>query len=164
MLWLNETDVALMPQQPLMSNSKYEVRVLMDSLRDLRGNTYVDSTSALQFETLDLRTTGVIEGTVVDEQQHIGEGAVYIFASSVGVEPERRKTIRLESPGAFRMEHLIEGKYVIEGFRDADNSGRYSYGRPFPFIPAERFAMYPDTVKIRARWGIEGVLLKFKQR
>ena len=26
--------------------------------------------------------------------------------------------------------------------------------------PSERFGVYQDTVKVRARWGIEGVILK----
>ena len=162
MRWLDATDVALFPEQPLMSKAWYEVRIILDSLRDRWGNEYTDSTFVLRFETLDLRTTGVIEGAVVDEQEQRGEGAVYISASSIDVKPKWEKTIRLESTGTFTVEQLVEGKYVIKGFRDADGSGSYSYGLPFPFVPAERFAVYTDTVKVRARWGIEGVLLKFK--
>ncbi len=126
MRWLNATDVALFPEQPLMSKACYEVRIILDSLRDRWGNGYTDSTFVLRFETLDLRTTGVIEGAVVDEPQHKGKGPVYISASSIDVKPKWEKTVRLESPGAFMMEQLVEGRYVIKGFRDADGSGSYS--------------------------------------
>ena len=105
----------------------------------------------------------MVDGTVVDDAGPKGIGRVMVTASSVDLNPQRQKTIRLDRPGKFEMEQLVEGKYVISGYRDADSSGTYSYGLPHPFVPSERFAVYPDTVKVRARWGVEGIVLRFKK-
>ena len=51
---------------------------------------------------------------------------------------------------------LLPGHYFLDCFRDSDGNGRYSYGHTFPFVPAERFAVYPDTVVLRSRWPNEG--------
>ena len=68
----------------------------------------------------------------------------------------------MEQPGAFVLDRLVEGKYVLSAFRDADSSGTYTYGLPYPFAPSERFVVYPDTVKVRARWDVEGVAIRFR--
>jgi uncharacterized protein (DUF2141 family) len=62
---------------------------------------------------------------------------------------------------SFLVRNLFEGKYTIQAYRDEDGNGEYSPGLPHPFRPSERFAVYPDTVKVRARWSMEGVILKF---
>jgi len=68
--------------------------------------------------------------------------------------------ITVPKGSVFGFRELMEGKYRIDGFRDEDGNGAYSPGVPYPFKPAERFGAYQDTVKVRARWGIEGVILK----
>jgi hypothetical protein len=160
--WLDAVDVWVIPRKPLQSKAWYRLNVVMGSVQDFLGNGYRDSTFKVRFETLDLRSTGVVEGTVVDENQKKGKGRVFLTASSIDVKPVREQTIVLNGPGNFRMDRLVEGKYVLQGFRDADSSGNYSFGRPYPYIPSERFAVYPDTLKVRARWSVGGVVLKFK--
>jgi hypothetical protein len=51
---------------------------------------------------------------------------------------------------------MLPGSYTIELYRDEDGNGRFNYGGILPFQPAERFWIYPDTIKIRARWPNEG--------
>jgi hypothetical protein len=106
---------------------------------------------------MDLRTTGTIDGTVLDVPS---AGPAVITAHSVDMTPPRSTTVTVQKGNTFSMKELLEGKYRIDGYRDEDGNGRYSPGRPHPFTPSERFGVYQDTVKVRARWGIEGVLLK----
>ncbi len=160
--WYGLAGVTLVTRTPLWSKAWYQLTVVMDSLRDSKGNGYRDSTYRLNFQTLDLRTTGIIDGSVEDDAGAKGRGDVVVTASSIDLSPRRQKTVRLAKPGKFEMDQLVEGKYVISGYRDADSSGTYSYGLPYPFVPSERFAVYPDTVKVRARWGVEGVVVRFK--
>ena len=37
----------------------------------------------------------------------------------------------------------------------------YFSGTWQPYQRAARFAFYPDSVEVRARWDIEGILIKF---
>ncbi len=91
-----------------------------------------------------------------------GAGRIAVTVASVDATDVRRKSLSLPAPGGFILDQLPEGKYLLSAFRDADDSGTYSYGLPFPFKPAERFAVYQDSVKVRARWGVEGVVIPLK--
>jgi hypothetical protein len=160
--WLNATNVKLVPASPLKTKAWYQIRMTMDSIRDYGGNRWKDSVWAVRFQALDLRTTGTVEGVVLDEAKEGGRGPIYVTAASTNANQPLEKTISLSKPGSFRIEQLPEGNYTFRGFRDADSSGSYSYGRPYPFIPSEHFAVASDTVKVRARWGVEGVVLKLR--
>jgi hypothetical protein len=159
--WLGATDALIRFERSLLTHAWYTLRVALDSVRDHTGNTYEDTTAVLRFQTLDLRTTGTIEGILTDEVA--GEVApYYITAASVGATPEVRRTIRIAQPGAYGIDRLPEGRYTLEAFVDSDGSGSYSYGLPFPFVPSERFAVNPDTLRVRARWSVEGVAIRLK--
>jgi hypothetical protein len=67
----------------------------------------------------------------------------------------------LNREGGFKIDRLVEGKYLLDAFRDADRPGHYSPGLPYPFVTSERFTVAPDTIKVRARWSVEGAWLKF---
>lgn len=156
--WLSPTDIILAPRQFLMFKAWYALSVRMDSVVDLAGNRYRDSLYTLRFQTLDLRTTGTIEGVVIDQRHGSAEGPTYVNVAGVG--GGRQKSIRLAQPGRFSFDQLPQGAYIISCFVDRDSSGTYSFGSPYPFIPSERFGVCPDTVKVRARWGVEGVEVK----
>jgi hypothetical protein len=155
--WLGPADLALIFAVPLKSRSWYAVNVILDSLRDLRGNVRRDSTRRVRFETLDMKSTGTIEGWVRDSSR--GKGEYVVIAKGVGVPDPIEQRVRLEHAGAFQLKDLPEGLYAVWGFKDTDGSGVYSPGLPFPFLPSEPFAVLADTLKVRARWGVEGVAL-----
>ncbi len=138
----------------------HEIRVTPDSLRDLRGHARRDSTRRIRFETLDMKRTGSIEGWVRDSVQ--GNGRYVIIARSTGTQAGVERRTVLERAGQYQMTGLPEGMYAVWAFRDADSSGVYSAGRPFPFRPSEPFIVLPETVKVRARWGVEGAGLDFR--
>ena len=158
--WTGPASFALIPRGPLRSNAWYTLRVAMDSVRSLTGRTYRDSTFRFRFQTVDLRGTGSIAGVVRDPKN--GKGEIVLTASSINLVPPRSSTVRLGSPGPFALEELPEGKYTISAFRDSAGKGVYAFGRPAPFHPSDRFTVYPATIRVRARWGVEGVLVKFR--
>ena len=154
--WLSPIRLLARPKKVFPANTFYEIRVAMDSVRDFSGNAYADSLLVLKFRTFDLKKAGEIEGLAKDGDDS-GKGPLYVTATGVGFSWQER--IRLGAPGSFRFGNLPEGRYLLSLFRDADSSGRYSSGLPFPFQFSERFLMGSDTIKVRARWGVEGVSL-----
>lgn len=158
--WLNATDAVIVPHRELATKTWYRITVVMDSVRDFFGNGYRDSTRILRFETMDLRATGVVEGTVFDERKD--DGVIYLTALSIDRSSGMKKTVQLPGPGRFTVDRLPEGSYTLNAFCDADSSGSYSYGLPYPFKASERFAAGGDTLRVRARWNVEGVLVKLK--
>jgi hypothetical protein len=158
--WLTPADLRLQPATPLLSKAWYTILVRLDSLSDYQGNRGRDSTVRIRFQTEDLKTTGTVEGVVTDA--HRGDTAsIYLTVRSIDLNPARRREIRMSRPGPFAVDRLREGRYVFEAFRDRDGSGTYGFGSPFPFLPSERFTVSRDTVKVRARWSVEGVTVKF---
>ena len=157
-LWTGPASFALIPWGPLPGTAWYTLRVTLDSVRSLTGRAYRDSTFAFHFQTLDLRNTGSISGNVQDARG----GRIVLTASSINLTPRHSSTIRLASPGPFALAELPEGKYTISAFSDSAGSGEYAYGLPAPFRPSDRFTVFQDTIRVRARWGVEGVLVKFR--
>jgi hypothetical protein len=151
-------ELFLLPAQPLKGLAWYSIRMVLDSVRDSRGRFYRDSVLVVHLQTQDHRTTGAIQGRIVDPT---GAGAVVLTVNSVGLNPPSSSVLRLPEPGAFTIERLPEGRYALESYRDQDGNGVFSPGRPYPFTPSERFAVFPDTVKVRARWAIEGVTIQY---
>ncbi len=159
-LWTGPASFALIPRGHLPANAWFTLRVTMDSVRSLGGRTYRDSTFAFHFQTLDLRNTGSISGNVQDVRDV--KGGIVLTASSINITPPHSSTVRLESPGPFALAELPEGKYTISAFRDSAGSAEYVFGLPAPFRPSDRFTVFRDTIRVRARWGVEGVLVKFR--
>lgn len=159
--WLSPTGYAIHPDRPLADETWHTLRVTLDSLSDIHGNRITDSTLVIRFQTFGARLAGAVEGTVFDERIN-GMGVIHVTAASVDRSPALSQSLTLKGQGRFQFEGLPEGKYLLSAFRDTDSSGRYSFGLPFPFQPSERFIYLEDTLKVRARWSVEGVLLRFR--
>jgi hypothetical protein len=139
----------------------YTVKIRLDSLIDFGPPQYHDSTLVRHFRTISEELLGSIEGNISDELSR-GTGRFIIVIKDILARKGGIRNIPLDSAGAFVIEHVKEGKYRLWAFRDADSNGVFSYGKPFPFVPAERFTVYPDTLKIRARWPLGGVALRLR--
>lgn len=156
--WYNSSAVRFIPEHPLNSLAWYAVHVRLDSVQDLVGNRYVDSVMVRRFQTIDWRKFGSIKGRV---ENPLGEGcAIFIFAISVTDKTAAPVMREIDGSGNFNFEYLLEGQYVLQTFCDRDGNGRYSPGKSYPFVRSERFAVYPDTIKVRARWPVEGVVVR----
>jgi hypothetical protein len=154
--WLTGAEGEIRPLRPLQEGARYQVLIAGNPVEDYYGNRRGDSTFTLTAITLDPRQTGFADGRISDLRND-ATGEVHVSARGLGAPAGRDATLVLGGPGPFRLERLPEGTYGITAFRDGDSSGTFSPGRPFPWAGAERFAVFPDTVKIRARWSVEGV-------
>jgi uncharacterized protein (DUF2141 family) len=155
--WKNPADVSFLVDSSLKSLTQYSMHILIDSVVDLAGNRLADSVAAIHFKTLNKDTLSEIGGEIVDELKD-AKGKVYLTAKS-----ERNSyPLILDKPGAYRFEGILPGIYTINGFRDADSNGVYSFGTAIPYVPAERFFYYADSLKVRSRWPNEGNNITFK--
>lgn len=148
--WQTPAYVKFSPKKPLASLTDYKVTVKLDSVFDLFANPLADSTFQITYTTLNHDTLSAISGTITDEDS-TGRGPIYLQAIQTRRDGQRYET-KLEQPGPYAFTDMLPGTYVIEGFRDRDNNGQYSYGTAFPFQPSERFFVYSDSIEVRARW------------
>lgn len=156
----------LQPESALLPAMYYTFHILINRVRDLADlplkpvNSESDSISN-RFQTVDPAIYGMMTGTVVDEDS-LATGAVYIFITDQDNRNNTYQT-RIPAPGVYRFPEIIPGKYTLSAYRDANDNGRFDYGTPIPFRPAERSVAYPDTLPIRSGWESEGIDLRFRR-
>ncbi|MBN2413968.1 Ig-like domain-containing protein [candidate division KSB1 bacterium] len=155
--WPNGAHLIFMPEEKLKSETLYFINLPVDSVFDFFGNSLEDTLFEKRFLTVNPDTLSGISGSIRDEDS-TAAGAFYLQAVPVQGPP---KEIRVEEEGEFIFKDLFPGIYTIRVFRDSDNNYQYSYGEAFPFIPAERIYVYPDSIKIRSRWPDEGENIVF---
>ncbi len=158
--WRGGLNAVIAPLHELSEAAWYTLSIVLDSVKDYSGNHYRDSLRVLHFRTFDYRTTGSMDGTVRADSSL----ASPIIVTAVGLDanPPLRKRLRLKKPGAFTFNRLAEGRWTVHAFRDIDSTGQYDYGLPSPFKISAPFGVSADTVKVRARWGVEGVRVEVK--
>jgi hypothetical protein len=154
--------VLIIPDHGLWSSAWYTIHVAAGSLHDVLARQYPDSTFAFHFRTADSRATGSVSGLVVDDAAD--SGRVVIAATRIDQSPRATVIKTIPAPGPFLFDGLPEGKYVLESYRDSKHLGKYFPGRPYPFQPSERFSVSTDTIRVRARWSVEGVEVRIPGR
>jgi uncharacterized protein (DUF2141 family) len=55
---------------------------------------------------------------------------------------------------------LPEGYYALKVFDDVNGNAVHDAGTVFPFVRAEKFVIHSDTIRVRARWPVDGVMIK----
>ncbi|MEK7669886.1 MAG: hypothetical protein AAB330_01470, partial [Bacteroidota bacterium] len=91
-----------------------------------------------------------------------GAGKIIVWAESPGKKEAEVYSTTATTQGSFMLSEMKDGQYVLSAFRDANGNGKHDPGLPFPFMQSERFVVYSDTLKLRARWPLEGVKLEIK--
>ncbi len=66
-----------------------------------------------------------------------------------------------DSINNYSFSRVVPGKYLIWCYNDADSSNNYTFGNVMPFKKSEKFAYYPDTLNLRARWPVGDVNINF---
>jgi hypothetical protein len=157
-VWWGSAHMAFVPDSEMPFGMPYTVKLMLDSVRDVAGNkaSKKDSAYTLHFQIEAESSLGSAQGTVVDDAAD-GRGKIILSAIPITAQDSRRFRLVLSEPGQFKFERLPEGKYRFFCFRDQDGNGKYSPGSVLPWKPAERFSGYTDTIKVRARWAVEGI-------
>ncbi|MCK4632656.1 MAG: Ig-like domain-containing protein [candidate division Zixibacteria bacterium] len=142
----------------LEPGQSYRLTVTEFDIIDLAGNVMGDSLSEYQFATLDVDSLGSISGRInMQLPDKILDPIILTFNRS-----GHRQTYDLPVSGKEFEIDLPAGEYVIEGFIDSDMDGYRSLGSIYPFVLAETYATYPDTVSVRARFETSDIEFIFK--
>jgi hypothetical protein len=160
--WMSGVVVSLQPEKQLVSRAWYTLRAELRGLHNWAGRACRDSTKSWRFETLDIEDLSSVEGIVIDKNKIDTRGHLYVTAVQIGERNPKHYMVETDATGYFLFPQIAEGRYVLQSFRDRNNNGKYDSGQPFPFIYAERFSSISDTLKVRARWPLEGVKIEMK--
>ncbi len=160
--WIGGAITVLQPREELAGRTFYRLEIDLSSLKDLFSRRGRDTTFVITFETLDPEALSAIEGRVVDTHPTDTSGSLILTALNVEKKEAPPSQLVLSSSGPFLFNHLEEGRYILEVFRDRNGNMRYDAGLPYPFQTSERFVQYRDTLRLRARWPLEGILLELR--
>lgn len=151
------------PIDSIAAMGDIQVSVALNAISDRFGNYGADSTLTWTFSVLPHDTLGKILGTIRDLDT-TAMGTFILEANRLGGFSDWRGVWDVAENGQFYLPWMLPGQYRLTAFRDEDQSGNYSYGIPHPFSPAERFAFYPDTITVRARWETAGIVITLPSR
>ncbi len=149
----NLNTLIIEPNLELKPDELYTLEI--SELRDLNNNVRKD-TLRLSFKTANPSTWGAIEGSVICE-----DTTSKVIITALEISSGKKFTTTTKCNSKFIIDQVRQGKYLIEAFIDSNGNGVYDYGKIFPFVPSEKFTIYPDTVKVRARWTTENINIKF---
>jgi|WetSurMetagenome_2_1015567.scaffolds.fasta_scaffold09932_5 hypothetical protein len=159
---LSDVLFSIVPDQQLSNRTWYSLRAELRGIYDWKDSTCKDSTKEWRFETLDIEDMSSVEGTVVDLNSTDTVGRLYVTASQIGERNPNSYSVAADAKGRFIFPIVAEGQYAFQAFRDRNNNGLYDSGKPFPFVFSERLSSVSDTLKVRARWPLEGVKILMK--
>jgi hypothetical protein len=160
--WISDAVISLKPEKELMNRTWYSLHADLRGVHDWAGRVGRDSTKAWRFETLDIEDLSSVDGMVLDENKSDTSGRVYVTAIQIGENTPKYYKVAADATGNFLFPQIAEGRYVFQSFRDRNNNGKHDAGKPFPFVFSERMSSISDTLKVRARWPLEGVKIKMK--
>jgi hypothetical protein len=159
---LSDVMISLRPGKELLNHAWYALRAELRHVHDWSGRVCRDSTKSWRFETLDVEDLSSVEGNVADENTIDTAGRLFVTAFQIGEKNPKQYMIKADATGNFLFPQIAEGRYVFQSFRDRNNNSKYDSGKPFPLAFSERFSQFTDTLKVRARWPLEGVKITMK--
>lgn len=160
--WLSNAAMEVSPQNQLMPKSWYKLTMELKNLLTQTGKKGKDTLRTLVFQTLDPEIFSSIEGIVVDGNRSDTTGSFYLFAENITQKNSIPYRLIVKQEGKFEFKDITEGQYILRAFRDRNENKKYDAGQPYPFKQSERFLNYADTLKVRARWPLEGVQMIFR--
>ncbi len=153
--------LSVRPMDLLAPLSWYRLTVHLDSVHTWSGERLRDSVRIVHFRTFDPDDRSSIDGKVLDRYRGDTPPKYIVRATRMDRTQRGEEVVRADSAGNFSFRNMLEGEYVLQAFQDANGNGTYDAGRPQPYRTAERLSAPTDTLRLRARWPLDGVLVKF---
>ena len=144
----------------LIPDSVNNIKLIGEYIQDWTGNIFIDSINTVNIQHKP-EEEHIIGGDILGLVNYDGKQPVKVEAHKIGIESYYITDVENKK---YNLSNLASGLYEIWAFevlntRDPDV---YFSGIWYPYRRAAQFAMYPDTVEVRARWDIEGINLYFE--
>ncbi|MCA9734799.1 MAG: Ig-like domain-containing protein [Deferribacteres bacterium] len=154
--WDNPFTYSFKPDTLLSPRTLYRFNFTTDHFHDRSGNALFDTSETRTFITINPDTLSSIAGTVHDSRG-IADSSMTYYLTALQIEnPAILYKTKTKNHNKYIFESMLPGRYIIQGFVDQNEDGKFSFGSVNPFVPAEYSFLYPDTVSIRSKWPDEG--------
>lgn len=153
--FLNNTTLRVNVKENLKPRSSYKLLTFMKYFIDEAGNK-IDTLIVNRVSTVNnLDFSGASGKILAKNNKNIRVVLQSVEKSSNVIEKDITKN------QTFKFDRVLPGNYLIWAYEDADSNKRYSNGSVVPFIYAEKFKYYPDTLNLRARWPVGDIFINF---
>jgi len=154
-----EPNVLSVLHPKLGEGMKYRVCLDLTSCKDsLTAKTVGDSTWCYEFIAESDALYGSIRGSINNVQDSLANVFVRVFSTE---STNMVRQFAVTKKNTFNAYRLLPGKYYLDAYVDRDRNGRLSWGKAFPFLPAERISFRSDTIRVRAHWETKDVAIRF---
>ena len=141
----------------LKNNIKEGISIIENKISDYEGNK-ISVVLNVETEVTEKKQEkyGSIKGVV--KYSNIDD----IIVRMTHIETNNQYFEHLSNNGDFIFKELIPGKYILDSYEfKGSNKDVYFSGLWNPYKKAAQFAVYPDSIDVRAHWEIEGIELKY---
>jgi hypothetical protein len=150
--FLDDASFVIVPQQNLDRVKDYRISFDLSKFKNPSGNSY-DTTFVYKFRTISgIDFTG-ISGEI--KSFDISQNPIIVLQGISGSKEIYSK--KIERNGKFNFVRIVAGNYNLWCYYDTDGNGEYSFGSVYPFVPAEKFFMYPSKITLKPRWTVTDI-------
>jgi hypothetical protein len=146
---------------PNLADTIYNIYIWGASIHDSNGNYFIDSVKTVRISRpQNTENKKIIGGNILGLVEYDGNKPIKIEAHNIKNNSYYFADVINKK---FKFSNLPSGLYELWGFEllNYQNPDIYFSGLWQPYQRAARFEHYVDTVDVRARWDIEGILIKF---
>ena len=143
----------------LLDEASYSLCSDLRSFEDsLYGRSVGDSVFCITF------TTGIQDrfGSVAGNVRTDDSTATHIVRLREATKDGETREVQADSTGSYRFPRIPEGRYLLDAFQDVNANNRYDPGKAVPFTAPEPFGVLGDTLRVRARWETNGVIIPIR--
>ncbi len=148
------------PDTSLEMTATYKIQLELDSLKDLFGRPFPDTTLSFQFITINQGDLGEISGVITVHDPQWKQA----IAAAVSTAGQKKYRVIAPTGKEYEIPFLPAGFYLTHAVVDVNGNGRWDRGQTSPWQFSEPFIFKPDTVKVRKRWTTQGVDFDFDFR
>lgn len=147
--FIDDGTIKITPQNILGTSKDYRIKFDLSKFVDIAGNHF-DSTYIYKFKTISgIDFTG-LSGTLLNYEKN--NNPILVLQGFDG--RKMRYEQKPDDEGTFNLTRLAPGNYNLWLFYDENNNGKYDYGWPYPFQPAEKFFYYNSSLNLKPRWTL----------
>ncbi|KUO62494.1 hypothetical protein APF79_08340 [bacterium BRH_c32] len=146
-------DVSFTKAKP---KTEFIVKVNLNPIQDLSGNkkdtTITKTISAMN----DIDFVSIAGHIDIDEENNYP-----IKIKLTDTKSKNELNSANVEANKFKLTKILPGKYFLYSFIDKDSNSVYTNGELSPLVYSEKFILYSDTLKIKSRWSLEDLNIKF---
>lgn len=152
--WKTLSQLRIKPDSLWNALCWYHCEIDTNQFRDFAKNPLRFEKYKYSWKILDPDTLSEISGRIFD-QDSLASGLIFLELLKNGEEKAYRE-VTMQDTGLYKFANILPDQFIVQGFRDADKNGIFSFGNVLPFVPSERFFISQDTILVRSRWPNEG--------